>query len=333
MFVAWRDLRFAKGRFALMGTVIAADHPAGRPAVRPDGGPGPGNTSAITGLARRPPGVRGARRRQEAGLHRFRHRPRRIQAGLGARAGRAAAEPLGTVDQTRARRRPQRGVAVFGVEPGSTPGAGRSRRRRRWCCPPKAAAALAVRAGDRIDLGGQQVTVAACPAPTILSHTPVVWTADHDDPQRTGNSRAPPTLLALSTPHDRRRRSRRSRPATGTRTLTPGDVAVRDRLVHRRERLAPADARLPVRHLRAGHRRVLHRVDHPAQRRRRRPEGAGRLDRLPAQGRPRPGRRPARRAAPPSAPPSPRASGARSAGGTAVPFVLDPPTVLVPALS
>ena len=171
----------------------------------------------------------------------------------------------------------------------------------------KAADALEVAAGDRIELAGQPVTIARSLGTTSSPTHP-------SSGQPTTNApRLRPEAGQRDIPrpdHQRndKRRPRRGRPTTRHAHPHPGRVAVGHRLLHLRERLAAADAGPPVRDLRPGHRRVLHRLDHPAQRRHRRPQGPRRLHRLPAQGRPRPGAGPARPRRRPRHRPSPPAS-------------------------
>ncbi|MFE1862343.1 ABC transporter permease [Streptomyces anandii] len=173
MFVAWRDLRFAKGRFALMGTVVVlitllvgllsgltaglaeqntsavrqlpADHlafaapPAGRSVSFADSSL---PASAVQEWARRVPYAE----------------PVAIRTVDAAAGDRTAAVSLFAV-------RPGGGIAPEGVAPG------------RAVLTVKAAADLGVAAGDRVRLGAATWTVAAVVGGASYSHTPVVWTA------------------------------------------------------------------------------------------------------------------------------------------------------------
>ncbi|MFB7941611.1 ABC transporter permease [Streptomyces sp. NPDC056049] len=185
MFVAWRDLRFAKGRFALMGTVIVLitllvgllsgltaglareniSAVTGLPADRiafaapPDGQSVSFTNSTVTekqwtAWAERP-GVTGA-------------------AALGIRTLNGVAG-----DRTAA-------VSAFGTEPGDglapaavAPG--------RAVLSESAAKELDARPGDAVRLGPLDVTVAAIAGDASYSHTPVVWTS-LDDWQRLGHT-------------------------------------------------------------------------------------------------------------------------------------------------
>ena len=101
------------------------------------------------------------------------------------------------------------GVAVFAVTPGSTlaPQAAAGD----VVLSTKAASSLQVTAGDRIDVAGQPVTVALVSGNDEFSHAPVIWTATANAPassQQPGTA----TFLALSTDDQQ----------LGTLTLTPG---------------------------------------------------------------------------------------------------------------
>ena len=88
------------------------------------------------------------------------------------------------------------GVALFAITPGTplapgvTPG--------RVVLSDKAAAALEVAVGDRIDLGGGSVTVAQISGDDEFSHAPVIWAATADAPA-SGPRSGDATFLALTT--------------------------------------------------------------------------------------------------------------------------------------
>ncbi|MGW1162637.1 ABC transporter permease [Streptomyces sp. NPDC002513] len=188
MFVAWRDLRFAKGRFALMGAVVVlitllvellsgltaglarentsavlglpADHLAF--AAPPDGRPVSFTDSSLPPSAwhtwAKQPGVRSA---QPVAIH-----------TLDASAGnQTAAVTVFAVA-------PDAGIAPPGVGPGQV------------VLSEKAAADLGVRRGDRVRIGGAQQRVAEVAGSSSYSHTPVVWSD-------LGGARA--TVVALRT--------------------------------------------------------------------------------------------------------------------------------------
>ncbi|MFI9076628.1 ABC transporter permease [Streptomyces sioyaensis] len=230
MFVAWRDLGFARGRFALMGTVIMLITVLVGLLSGLTAGLGRENTSAITALPAdhlvfsapadgstiaftdsrlsertvaawaRVPGVRGA---EPVGIT-----PMKAEAG-----GRSAA------------------VSAFGVRPGSRPapeGVGDGA----VVLSGKAAAALGVRAGDALTLGGRTSTVAAVSGTAMYSHTPVVWMSLADWRRAGGGSRAADgsgrsdgteaTVIALSTTGSADLAAADTR--LGTRTVRTGDA-------------------------------------------------------------------------------------------------------------
>ncbi|MEU6848214.1 FtsX-like permease family protein [Streptomyces sp. NPDC046716] len=195
MFVAWRDLRFARGRFALMGTVIvlitllvgllsgltaglARDNTSALTALPADhiafARPAAGQSVSFTGsavnerqwreLAARP-GVRGA---EPIGI-------RTLNAEAGGRT--AAVSAFGV--------RPDSGLAPDDLAPGTA------------ILSQKAARELGVRAGGTVALGAGRLTVAAVSGDASYSHTPVVWAglADWQKLTRSGGA----TVVALST--------------------------------------------------------------------------------------------------------------------------------------
>ena len=199
MFVAWRDLRFAKGRFTLMGTVIVlitllvgllsgltaglarenVSAVTGLPADRlafaapPDGQSVSFTNSTVTESQWRDwaarPGVRGA---EPLGI-------RTLNAAAGGRT--AAVSAFGTASGS--------GLAPAAVGPG------------RVVLSESAAKELDATAGDAVRLGTLDATVAAVSGDASYSHTPVVWTS-LDDWQKLGHSGTTPeeqaTVIALS---------------------------------------------------------------------------------------------------------------------------------------
>ena len=196
MFVALRDLRFAQGRFALMGVVVTLITLLVVLLSGLTAGLGRGNTSAITGLpadhlvfaapadgqtltyaeSSISPSV------QEAWSHV--HGVVRADA-IAISMSRAGAEEGRTA-----------GVAVFAVTPGS-PLAGEVDDGQ-VVLSTKAATSLAVSPGDPVDLGGRALTVAAVSVDDEFSHAPVVWVAMADAPG-TGQAPGSATVLALTT--------------------------------------------------------------------------------------------------------------------------------------
>ncbi|MFE6165537.1 ABC transporter permease [Streptomyces sp. NPDC056486] len=180
MFVAWRDLRFAKGRFALMGAVVVLITLLVGLLSGLTAGLARENTSAITGLpadhlafAAPPDGQSVSFTSSQV--------ERRSWEAWEAQPGVRSAEPIGisTLNATAGER--SAAVSAFGVEPdsgiapdGVAPGAA--------VLSEKAAADLGVGPGDTVRLGGSGVEerVARVASDASYSHTPVVWTALDD---------------------------------------------------------------------------------------------------------------------------------------------------------
>lgn len=223
MFVAWRDLRFAKGRFALMGTVVVLITLLVGLLSGLTAGLARENTSAVTGLnadhiafAAPPDGQSVSFTNSTVGESAWRSWEK--QPGV------TAVQPLGirTLNAAAVARERTAAVSAFGVEPGGglappgTPvGPGRV------VLSEQAAEDLAAGAGDRLRLGGDEVTVVAVAGDASYSHTPVVWTALADwrrfgaDGARGGEHA---TVIALTT-GDGADLAAGDR-AAGTRTLT-----------------------------------------------------------------------------------------------------------------
>ncbi len=210
MFVAWRDLRFARGRFVLIGSVVALITLLVGFLAGLTGGLASQNVSAVLGL----PGDRLVLQQPSDGQPSFGEseigREARVgwqtSAGVdrvvpvGIVQGRAAAGSGGTAGGSAAA---AVGVALFGLPhadghgvvaalaPGRDDAVGLSA---------AAAEQLGVRVGDRISVTGTAYRVASVGGDAWYSHTPVVamtpdaWAAAD---RRLGGSGAP-TLLAVS---------------------------------------------------------------------------------------------------------------------------------------
>ncbi|WP_073221463.1 ABC transporter permease [Streptomyces sp. NBRC 110465] len=200
MFVAWRDLRFARGRFALMGSVVVLITLLVGLLSGLTAGLARENTSAVTGLdadhlafAAPPDGQ--AESFADSAV------PEDAWRAWAARPGVDAAQPVGirTLNATAGER--SAAVSAFGVEPDGTlgpDGIGPGR----VVLSEEAAEDLGAAAGDRIALGGTEREVAAVATDASYSHTPVVWTT-LDDWQQIGHDGAGPaeqaTVIALTT--------------------------------------------------------------------------------------------------------------------------------------
>lgn len=196
MFVAWRDLRFARGRFALMGTVVVLITLLVGLLSGLTAGLARENTSAVTGLDTdrlafaAPPDGRAVSFTDSA----VEESAWRTWA---ARPGVTAAEPLGirTLDAAAGDRRAA--VSAFGVRPAGDLAPG-TVAQGRVVLSRQAADDLGAGAGDTVRLSGAEVTVGAVTGDDSYSHTPVVWTS-LDDWQRISGTGERATVIALTT--------------------------------------------------------------------------------------------------------------------------------------
>lgn len=174
MFVAWRDLRFAKGRFALMGTVIVLITLLVGLLSGLTAGLARDNTSALTGLP--VDRIAFARPAEGQSVSFTGSTVRRAQwEELARQPGVTRAWPLGigTVDARAGAH--SAAVSAFGVAQGSglapdatAPGTA--------VLSHGAATGLGVGAGGTVRLGGVALRVTAVSGDASYSHTPVVWT-------------------------------------------------------------------------------------------------------------------------------------------------------------
>ncbi|MFB9519114.1 ABC transporter permease [Streptomyces cremeus] len=222
MFVAWRDLRFARGRFALMGTVVVLITLLVGLLSGLTAGLARDNTVALTSLpadrlafAPPPDGQEVSFTNSSVGESSWR--------AWAEQPGVRSAAPIGirTVngwagDRTVA-------VAAFGVEPSARiapasaelgPG--------KVVLSAQAAEDLDVGVGDAVRLGQTEERVAAVEGGAMYSHQPVVWTS-LDDWQRLGRSGASAqkqaTVVALTGSAD----WAAGDAATGTRSVPLAD--------------------------------------------------------------------------------------------------------------
>ncbi|WP_328912365.1 MULTISPECIES: ABC transporter permease [unclassified Streptomyces] len=201
MFVAWRDLRFAKGRFALMGTVIVMITLLVGLLSGLTAGLGRENTSAITGLPADHLAFSAPASGQGTSFTDSRIDRKTWEQWAGV-PGVESAQPLG-IAMTRAQAgATTASLSAFGVPTGSdlAPDSG-DLGDGTVVMSAKAAGDLGVRAGDTLTLSGHRVTVAAVGGEAMYSHTPVVWTSlgDWQRLGAVGGSGEQATVVALST--------------------------------------------------------------------------------------------------------------------------------------
>ncbi|NUT18734.1 MAG: ABC transporter permease [Hamadaea sp.] len=179
MFVAWRDLRFAKGRFVLIGLVIVLITLLVGLLSGLTAGLGRQNVSAIMGL----PADKIAFNAPSAGQSLSFANSVVTEAQWqrwAATPGVRSAQPLGIATTKATAGDRNVAVSVFGVLPGSgLAPAGDRIGDRAVVLSDAAAADLGVTTGDSVTLSGQTVTVAAVSGDASFSHTPVLW-ADLD---------------------------------------------------------------------------------------------------------------------------------------------------------
>ncbi|MEB8342257.1 ABC transporter permease [Streptomyces endophyticus] len=202
MFVAWRDLRFARGRFALMGTVIVLITLLVGLLSGLTAGLARDNTSALTGLPADHLAFARPADGQSVSFTASTVRPEQ-RRDLAAQKGVESAEPIGIGTVNAEAGRQTAAVSAFGVRQGSglapdatAPGTA--------VLSAKAAKELGAATGDKLTLGGTRLTVAAVSGDASYSHTPVVWT-HLDDWQHitpTGGTGERATVIALRTGAD-----------------------------------------------------------------------------------------------------------------------------------
>ncbi|MFI1649834.1 ABC transporter permease [Streptomyces avidinii] len=187
MFVAWRDLRFAKGRFALMGSVVLLITLLVGLLSGLTSGLARENISAITGLPAThlafaaPTGDQKVSftnsQVAEPGWLAWRERP-----------GVKSAEPLGIRTTNAVSGERTAAVSVFGVDSaGGLAPRGAGLTQGQVVLTEKAAKELGgLAAGAKLKIGPLELTVAAVSGTAAYSHTPVVW-MDLNDWQRVGN--------------------------------------------------------------------------------------------------------------------------------------------------
>lgn len=198
VFVAWRDLRFAKGRFALMGTVVVLMTLLVGMLSGLTAGLGRESTSAITEL----PADHIAFSAPAQGDD-----PSFTESAVAARdwqewaavPGVDRADPVGiTTGKANAGDRAA-AASVFGVQPGA-PVAPQEIAPGSAVLSAGAAEDLDARPGDEVTLNGQRLRVGGVAGDASFSHTPVIWTGLADWQRLApGGSGEHATVVALST--------------------------------------------------------------------------------------------------------------------------------------
>ncbi|MCX4528836.1 MULTISPECIES: ABC transporter permease [unclassified Streptomyces] len=221
MFVAWRDLRFAKGRFALMGSVVLLITLLVGLLSGLTSGLARENISAITALPATHLAFAAPTGDQKVSFTNSQV-PESAWRAWRERPGVKSAEPLGIRTTNAVAGERTAAVSVFGVEPagrlapkGPAAGPGPGLAQGRVVLTEKAAKELGgLAAGAKLRIGALELTVAAVSGTAAYSHTPVVW-MDLNDWQRIGNPGTSLDTLATVVALD----------ATGSADLSAGDAA------------------------------------------------------------------------------------------------------------
>jgi putative ABC transport system permease protein len=227
VYVAWRDLKFARGRFALMGAVIVLITLLVGLLSGLTAGLGQQNVSAITGLpadriAFAAPGAGQKLSYANSTVTAAQWRQWAVTPGV------TSAEPLG-ISTTRATTdTTTTAVSVFGVQPGSALApAGNHIDDRSVVLSHTAADDLGLHVGDTLTLASHPLTVAAIQGDASYSHTPVIWTSLttwHTSAPTGDPDQNTATVIALTT--------------TSDADITAGDQAADTRTVARDDSLA-----------------------------------------------------------------------------------------------
>ncbi|TFV67551.1 UNVERIFIED_ORG: ABC transporter permease [Bacillus sp. AZ43] len=205
MFVAWRDLRFAKGRFVLMGAVVVLITVLVGLVSGLTAGLARANTSAITDLP-----ADSLAFAAPADGEGFSFTVSSVDADTWTAwervPGVTAAEPLGIITTRAQTDGRTAGVSAFGVQSGSglAPSAGQVQDGA-VVLSTGAADELEVRTGDTVTVAGKDLRVADVAGDASYSHTPVMWTSLTDFQSLTGSASdgdARATVVALTTTSD-----------------------------------------------------------------------------------------------------------------------------------
>ncbi|MFC8295004.1 ABC transporter permease [Streptomyces sp. NPDC057242] len=203
MFVAWRDLKFAKGRFALMGTVIVLITLLVGLLSGLTAGLGQQNISAITGLSADRIAFQAPSGGQDVSYSNSTVTAKQWQQWAKT-PGVENAEPLGITTTKATAGDRSTGVSAFGIQPGSRLAPDSDKiNGTSVVLSTTAAGDLGLKTGDAFTLAGNQLTVAAVKGDASFSHTPVIWTSldvwQKTAPPTTGGDGPAATVIALNT--------------------------------------------------------------------------------------------------------------------------------------
>ncbi|MGW4696216.1 FtsX-like permease family protein [Kitasatospora cineracea] len=201
MFVALRDIRFARGRFALMGAVVTLITTL---VVFLYGLTGGLASAASSTIAELPADgvVFGAPAGAQAEVSFASSTVSPAQRDAVAAAGAGAVHPLGVAMSRLTAGGGAASVSVLGTDPellpplvrGTAPADGQ------LAVGTGLAAEYHLSPGSRVSVGGQELTVSAVTAERSLSHAPSVWTTP-ETWQRVSGQHQPTALAVRGTPH------------------------------------------------------------------------------------------------------------------------------------
>lgn len=197
MFVALRDIRFARGRFALMGAVVTLITTLVVFLYGLTGGLAADASSAVADLPATnivfgaPQGATPTVSFSNSGISAAQQQAWRSAPGV------ASAEPIGIAMSRLSSGSSTTSVSVFGapagllppLEQGAAPGAGQV------AVGAKTAAADGITVGGKVTVGAQSLTVSAITADRSYGHAPTVWTTESTWQQISGA--AGPSALAV----------------------------------------------------------------------------------------------------------------------------------------
>jgi putative ABC transport system permease protein len=198
VFVAWRDLRFAKGRFVLIGTVVTLITLLVGFLTGLTAGLANQSISAVTSISADRIVFSSPTAGEQLSYADSAVTAKDVAAWKG-RAGVETVRPLGISQGRITAPGTQQSVTIFGARAGfdsSTPTA-----HGHITLPKNTATALKVSAGDTVKLAGSSYVVDAVTADSWYSHMPVVRTTLADWQQiaaSTGNTHAFATVLAVT---------------------------------------------------------------------------------------------------------------------------------------
>jgi len=175
VFVAWRDLRFAKGRFALMATVIVLITLLVGLLSGLTAGLGQQNISAITGLPADQIAFQAPSGGQKLSYSNSTVTEEQWLEWSKV-PGVARSEPLGIITTKATAGDKSIGVSAFGVQPGSrlAPDGGKVDGRS-VVLSAAAADDLGLVPGGTLSLAGHELEVSTVQGDASFSHTPVIW--------------------------------------------------------------------------------------------------------------------------------------------------------------